>query len=152
MKRFKFSLQTVHHVRELKSERENLALSELHIEAEKAQQRVAHIELMRTEAVEKYLQRLRSGDLDPREMEMSSNHFASLDSLQMEAQKAAEETRQACLRQLELVKAARVEVKVTEQLRDTQHKRHHEEVARHEQNSVDDLVTAKFARRIQGSK
>lgn len=153
MKKFKFTLDTVHQVRERKSEQENLTLTELQFEAQEAQMRVSHIETMRQEAVERYMERLNSGvHLNPREMELSSNHFASLNSLQKEAQKVVEEKQDACRRQLEKVHAARVEVKVTDKLRDSQQRRHNEEVARREQNNIEELVTAKFARRIQGSK
>lgn len=153
MKKFKFNLQTVHQVRELKSERENLTLSELKNEVEQAELRVVHIESMRAEAVERYMQRLSSGEhLNPREMELSSNHFASLNSLQKEAQKVVEEKRQACLRQLEVVKAVRVDVKVTDKLRNNQQKRHQENFERHEQQNIDELVTANFARNLQRSK
>lgn len=153
MKKFKFNLQTVHNVRELKSERENLTLSELQSEVERAESRIAHIESMRAEAVERYIQRLSSGNhLNPREMELSSNHFASLNSLQNEAQKVADEKRLACLRQLEAVKAARVEVKVTDKLRDDQLRRHQQESDSLEQKGIDELVTANFTRNLQKSR
>lgn len=153
MKKFKFTLQTVHKVRELNSERENLALSELQSDAEKAASRVEHIESMRNEAVEKYLDRIGSGgQLNPLEMELNANHFASLNALQKDAQKTVEEKRQACLRQMEVVKAARIEMKVTDKLRSDQRQRHQAEADRREQNSVDELVSTKFARHIQQSK
>lgn len=153
MKKFKFTLQTVHKVRELNSERENLTLSELQNEAEKAASRVEHIEAMRNEAVEKYLRRISSGgQLNPLEMELNANHFASLNALQKDAQRAVEEKRQACLQQMEIVKAARIEMKVTDKLRADQKARHLAEFNRTEQNSVDELVSTKFARNIQQAK
>jgi flagellar export protein FliJ len=153
MKKFKFTLQTVHKVRELKSERENLTLGELQNEADRAASQVTHIEELRNDAVEKYLQRLNSGrHLNPLEMELNANHFASLNTLQKEAQEAAEKKRQDLMRQIEVVKAARIEVKITDKLRGDQQKRHEMEFNRQEQNNVDELVTTKFARRIQGSK
>lgn len=153
MKKFKFNLQTVHKVRELKSEQENLVLSELQNEVVQAELRVAHIESMRAEAVERYMERLTSGDhLNPREMELSSNHFASLNSLQKEAQRSVDEKRQACLSQLDVVKARRIEVKVTDKLHDEERKRHQRAVDRDEQKNTDELVTANFARNLQKSK
>lgn len=153
MKKFKFTLQTVHKVREMNSERENLTLSELQNDAEKAAERVEHIESMRNEAVEKYLRRLSSGaQLNSLEMELSANHFASLNALQKDAQRAVEEKRQACLRQMEVVKAARIEMKVTDKLRSDQKLRHQAEADRREQSSVDELVSTKFARHIQQAK
>lgn len=153
MKKFKFTLQTVHKVRELKSEQENLTLSELQGEAREAEQRVEHIEGLRNEAVEQYLMRISSGErLNPLEMELNANHFASLNNLQREAQVAVDQKHEAVRQQLESVKAARIDVKITDKLRDDQKRRYELEANRREQRNLDELVTAKFARRVQGSK
>jgi flagellar export protein FliJ len=153
MKKFKFTLQTVHQVRELKSERENLTLAELQQEADNAERRVEHIEALRNEAVENYMRRINSGEqLNALEMELNANHFASLNSLQKEAQSVADAKRRAAMQQLDVVRAARIEVKITDKLRDDQKKRHEVEFNRQEQQNIDELVTTKFARRIQGSK
>lgn len=153
MKKFKFTLQTVHKVRELKSERENLTLSELQSEAQRAAKRVANIEALRNDAVDKYTKRLRAGThLNPVEMELSAKHFASLNAMQKDAQREADEKEQACLRQIDVVKAARVEVKVTDKLQSDQKRRHQIEADRQEQNNLDDLVSAKYARRVQQPK
>ena len=153
MKKFKFTLHTVHKVREIKSERERLTLSELQQEAEKAASRVAHIEEMRNKAVENYLQKLSSGKhLNAMEMELNANHFASLNTLQKEAEKTAEQKRLECLEQMEKVRTADVQVKITDKLRDDQQKRHQFEADREEQNNIDELVSTKFARLVQGTK
>lgn len=153
MKKFKFTLQTVHKVRELKSEQENLTLSELQGEAREAERRVEHIEGLRNEAVGQYLMRISSGErLNPLEMELNANHFASLNNLQREAQVAVDQKHEAVRQQLESVKAARIDVKITDKLRDDQKRRYELEANRREQRNLDELVTAKFARRVQGSK
>jgi flagellar export protein FliJ len=153
MRKFKFTLQTVHKVRELKNEREKLTLSELQNEAAQADSRVEHIEAMRSEAVENYLGRVNSGKhLNALEMELSARHFASLNFLQKDAQKTADEKRLDCARQLEKVQAATVDVKVTDKLRHDQQRRHRFEADRQEQMNVDEIVSTKFARIIQGSK
>lgn len=153
MKKFKFTLQTVHKVRELKSEQENLTLSGLQGEAKEAERRVEHIEDLRNEAVEQYLTRISSGErLNPLEMELNANHFASLNNLQREAQVAVDQKHEAVRQQLESVKAARIDVKITDKLRDDQKRRYELEANRREQRNLDELVTAKFARRVQGSK
>ena len=153
MKKFKFTLHTVHKVREIKSERERLTLSELQQEVEKAASRIAHIEEMRNKAVENYLQKLSSGkQLNAMEMELNANHFASLNTLQKEAEKTAEQKRLECLEQMEKVRTADVQVKITDKLRDDQQKRHQFEADREEQNNIDELVSTKFARLVQGTK
>ena len=88
MKKFKFTLQTVHNVREMRQEREQMTLAEMQSEVNLAAERIAQIEKMRFEAVEKYTQRLRAGEvLNATEMELNTKYFSSLDGLQREAEK-----------------------------------------------------------------
>ncbi|MEQ1644604.1 MAG: hypothetical protein ABL959_14240, partial [Pyrinomonadaceae bacterium] len=121
MKKFKFSLDTVHKVREIRQEKESITLAELQMEAEKAAVRVAEIESLRHEAMENYLRRLTSGDqLSASELELNSNHFASLDRLQKEAEAELKVRKQACLQQIGLVSEAMRDVKITDKLREAQ--------------------------------
>lgn len=153
MKKFKFTLQAVHKVRELKSERENITLGELLNAADAADLKVSHIETMRNEAIEKYLLKLNSGgQVSAMEMELNSMHFASLDSLQKEAQNEADAKRKAYAHQLEAARAARRDVKITDKLRTDQKKRHDLELDRQEQKNLDEIVVTKFARSLHGTK
>lgn len=153
MKKFKFTLQAVHNVREMKQERELLVLSELQAEAEKAAARVGEIEELRGKAIEDYARRLENGAaIDPYELELSSNHITSLDRLQQEAQKNLEKRKQACLRQTKTVEVAAREVKITNRLRENQHAKHQADIARREQNALDELISANYARRMAQSK
>lgn len=149
MKKFKFTLQTVHNVRELREEKEKLLFSQLQADASKAALRVAEIEIMRSEAIDNYAQRLKSGEqLNAVEMELNLNHFAALNRLQQEAEKVLEQKKQACQRQSTAVAAAMREVKITNRLRETQQERYKNEFERQEQNNLDELVSANFARQI----
>lgn len=153
MKKFEFTLKTVHKVREIRQEKESTILANLQADAEKAARRVAQIEAMRHEAIESYSRRLTSGDqLNATELELSSNHFASLDRLQRDAEVELRVKQHACLRQIELVGEAMRDVKITDKLRESQEERHQQEYLRQEQNSVDDMVSAKFARRLSRVK
>ncbi|CAN5362998.1 hypothetical protein BH10ACI2_BH10ACI2_06510 [soil metagenome] len=153
MKKFKFTLDTVHKVREIRMEKESVILSDLQAEAEKAAQSLANLETMRQEAIENYTRRIRSGEqMNSMEMELNSNHFASLDRLQKEAEAALALKRTACARQIQLVTEAMREVKVTDNLRETQMERHQLESDRQEQTIVDELVSATFARRMSQAK
>jgi flagellar export protein FliJ len=149
MKKFKFTLQTVHKVRELREDREKLVLGELQAEVNKA---AAHHEIIqgsRAAAMDDYARRLRSGEqFDPLEMQLHSNHFESLNRMRQEAEKELEDRRQAYLRQGENVAVAMRETKVTNQLREAQLARHELEYARREQNDIDELISASFAREI----
>ena len=153
MKKFKFTLQAVHNVREMKKEKEQLILSELQAEASRAEDRVREIEQLRAKAMETYARRLESGrTVDPYELELNSNHISALDRLQREAQKTLEIKKQACQRQTKSVEAAAREVKITGRLRETQNARYQLELARQEQNALDELVSANYARRMAQAK
>ncbi len=149
MKKFKFTLQTVHNVREMRQEKEQMILMQKRSEVERAAERVAQIEKTRLQSIEKYTRRLSSGErLDAMELELSANHIASLDRLQREAQIALEQAEQIASEQSKRVAAVGREVKITEKLRETQQLRHKNEVARNEQNALDEIVSANFAGRI----
>lgn len=153
MKKFKFTLQTVHNVREMRKERETVVLSELQAEASEAASRVSHLEKMRSDAIDNYTRRLTSGEqLNAMEMELNSNHFASLNRLQQEAEKVAAVKREACDRQIETVTAAVREVKITDRLRESQKTVHKNEYAREEQNGIDEMVISTFARKLAQTK
>jgi flagellar export protein FliJ len=149
MKKFKFSLETVHNVREMRQEKEKLRLSELQAEAAKAADQIRQIENLRFESLENYARRLNSGEqVSAIEMELNSNHFASLNRLQIEAETKLEQKKQQCRRQGETVAAAMREVKITDRLRETQKARHQLEFSRQEQNNLDELISANFARKL----
>lgn len=151
MKRFKFSLESVHKVRGIRQERESAILGELRAEAMRAAERVAHIEAMRREAIDRYTRQITNGArVDALEMELSSKHFASLDRLQKEAEAELERRNRDCEIQIAAVTEALRDVKITENLRETQVRRHRAEFDRQQQSNVDEIVTTSFARRTTG--
>lgn len=153
MKKFKFTLDSVHKVREIKQDRESVILSELRAQADRAAERIAHIEAMRREAIENYTRRIAAGErLDALEMELSSKHFASLDLLQKDAEAVLAQRQKACEIQIGTLTEAMRDVKITANLRETQRERHNSEFERREQNGVDELVSNNFARRILEAK
>jgi flagellar export protein FliJ len=153
MKRFKFSLESVHKVREVRQERESVILGELRAEAMRAAERVANIEMMRREAIDRYARRLTNGErVDAMEMELSSKHFASLDRLQKEAEAELAKRNRDCDLQVAAVTEAMRNVKITENLRDTQFERHRAEFDRQQQSNIDEIVTTSFVRRSMGEK
>jgi flagellar export protein FliJ len=150
MKKFKFTLQTVHNVREMKQEREEQTLAELIGEVNRASERIEQIEKMRREAVEKYTQRLRAGEiLNATELELHAKYFNSLDELQRQAEKDLTLKNQACtVQRAKLADAAR-QVKITDRLREQQFVRHQLEVEKHQQTALDEIVSAGFARKLR---
>ncbi|MEK7724446.1 MAG: flagellar export protein FliJ [Acidobacteriota bacterium] len=150
MKKFKFTLQTVHNVREMKQEREEMTLAEIIMEVNRATERIAQIEKMRLEAVEKYTQRLRAGEvLNATEMELNAKYFNSLDGLQREAEKLLSEKNLACTAQRVKLAGAAREVKITDRLREHQYLRHQLEADKQQQINLDEIVSAGYARKMR---
>ena len=149
MKKFKFTLQTVHNVREMRQEKEQMILMQLQTDVQKAAERVREIQQMRLSAVENYVAKLNKfGALDVMELELSSKHLSSLDQTESEAQKFYEQTKQIAAAQSQRLAAATREVKITEKLRETQHQRHAVEASKTEQITLDEIVCANFARQM----
>ena len=150
MKKFKFTLQTVHNVREMKQEREEMTLAEIIMEVNRATERIAQIEKMRLEAVEKYTQRLRAGEVwNATEMELNAKYFNSLDGLQREAEKLLSEKNLACTAQRVKLAGAAREVKITDRLREQQYLRHQLEADKQQQINLDEIVSAGYARKMR---
>lgn len=153
MKKFQFSLQTVHNVRKMRQEKEEIVLSEMQADVERALADLTKIEQMRQAAIENYGLKLKKGEpMNPFEMELHTDHLRALDRLIREVQAKIEEKKQACARQSKVVADAGREVKITERLRENQQARFWLEQQRREQNALDELVSANFARRILSDK
>lgn len=149
MKKFKFTLQTVHNVREMRREKEELVLAEMRAETDRALARLSELEKTRLAAVENYTRKLAQGEvMNPLEMELSTNHLRSLDLTLRKARAEVEQKQRAVAAQSVIVVAASQSVKVTERLRENQQTRHQTEFERREQIALDDLVSANFARRM----
>jgi flagellar export protein FliJ len=153
MKKFKFTLQSVHNVRELREERELMVLSQLNIEAERASEKLAAVETAIIEAVENYNRKFRIGEqVNVTEMELGSRHISALEMQKAAAREELLRRRSACQQQIGVVTRAAQEVKVTGKLRESQMAAYRLSAAQHEQNSIDEMVTIGFARNAGESR
>lgn len=151
MKKFKFTLETVHSVREMKQENEQLVLTQLNAEVLKATVQIESIEAAYLRAIENYSQKINSGNaMHIGEMELEALHISALERQKKRAVEILEEKKRAVAAQSAKVADAVREVKITERLRETQAQRHRLEADKHEQNQIDELVSANFARQITG--
>lgn len=150
MKKFKFTLQTVHNVRELKQESEQLVLAQLQAEAARAAEQIERIDAAYIRAINEYSAKVNGGRaLHIGEMELEALHISSLERQKRQAIEVFEEKKRACASQSVRLAAAAREVKVTNRLRETQALRHRLEADKDEQNAIDDLVAANFAREMR---
>jgi flagellar export protein FliJ len=150
MKKFKFTLETVHNVREMKQENEQLVLTQLQNEAAKAAEQIEKIETAYLRAIESYSQKINSGRaMHIGEMELEALHLSALERQKRRAVEVLDERKRAVTEQRVKLAAASREVKVTDRLRETQALRHRIETDKHEQNAMDELVSANFAREMR---
>ncbi|MCW5960206.1 MAG: flagellar FliJ family protein [Pyrinomonadaceae bacterium] len=149
MKKFKFNLQTVHDVREMREENEQLELARLQNDVEKAVAEIERIEMLKAQALENYSARLNTGKpMNAFELELNSNHISNLDRLKRDAVAVLESRKAACAVQTAKVAKAMQAVKITGKLRENQALKHKGEADRSEQTAVDELVSANYARQI----
>jgi flagellar export protein FliJ len=150
MKKFKFTLETVHSVREMKQENEQLVLTQLQSEAAKAAEQIEKIENAYLRAIESYSQKINSGRaMHIGEMELEALHLSALERQKRRAVEVLEERKRAVTDQRGKLAVATREVKVTDRLRETQALRHRLETDKLEQNAMDELVSANFAREMR---
>lgn len=148
MKKFKFSLQTVHNLRESKRDKEEQELIGLRKHVEEATARIERIECERAELADNYGAKLQSGAIDPIEAAMTSNYMTVLAHRERNARTNLKQAEHAVDRQrIKLVEAER-DVEATSRLRERQLQRHEQEAARKEQNLLDELATVATARRL----
>ncbi len=146
MKRFRFSLQTVHDLREERRDVAEAELARAAAELRQARKQLEAVKRARAIAEENYFVQLAPGALDPRDMEFRVAYLRALDARERDAlvrivqiERRHEEQRRAT------AEAAR-DAEATSSLRDRQRARHNEEAARVAQNALDEMATLAAAR------
>lgn len=150
MKKFKFTLASVHSVREMTREKAERELAAAQSKLQEASARVEESERLREEATCEYASKLFSGDIDPFEAALYSDHLVALGRREAEAQALLGEAKRAreYARQV-LLDASRGE-EATARLRERQRERHAAEAAKEEQLLLDEMATMSLARRVNG--
>ena len=148
MKKFKFSLETAHKVREIKEEKELTTLAQLREKVSATERLIEEIERTRVELMDRYISSLQTGTAaHAAELDLYSRHFAYLERKRVAAEKELKEIRIACSEQVAVLSDAARAAKVTGSLRDKQKAFHDKENAKSEQAALDEITGAKFARR-----
>ncbi len=151
MKRFKFSLQTLHDLREQEREDAERALAQAVAEIAAA---IGHVEVLRdtiNQAIAAFAANLQTRAPNAREAQMHSEYLTTLDQQLAVArahQAACERHREAKLH--ELVKASAA-AEATAKLREQYYARYVAELAREDQNLMDELATIASVRRMRGA-
>lgn len=149
MKKFKFSLQTVHDVREMRREQEQMKLADLQLKFTEAKEKLAEAEALRQKTAETYSEKLGANDIDAFEMDLTMKFLNVLYHRENEARERLAEIKQSCRNQSRRVADAAQSLEITEKLRRKQILRHQNDVTRAEQTEIDELVSTSFAKKTK---
>lgn len=152
MKKFKFSLQTVHNLRETKREQEQLKLADLRIKLEDASKQLEAVENKRRETLDKYAAKLQQGEVDVFQMSLLTDYLKALSNCETTARENVKIAQQACSNQSKTLAEAARSVEVTTKLHERQRAKFDLESARVEQNNLDEMVSINFARQLFHTK
>ncbi|MBS1809321.1 MAG: flagellar export protein FliJ [Acidobacteria bacterium] len=151
MKRFKFSLQTLHDLREQERETAERELGKAIAAVAEATAKIEALLNAIVQAVAAHAANLRVKEVNAREAQMHTEYIATLEQQLAEARAchaALEREREVKLQ--ELIKASAA-AEATAKLREQYYARYISELAREEQNLMDELATIATVRRLQGA-
>ena len=151
MKRFKFSLQTLHDLREQEREDAERALAQAAAAVTAAAARIEELRGAINQAVAAYATQLRTKEPNPREALLHTEFLTALDR-QLAAARAhhAECERIQAAKLQDFIKASAA-AEATAKLREQYYARYVAELAREEQNLMDELATIASVRRMRGA-
>lgn len=147
MKKFRFTLQPIHDLREMRRDEAERSHAQAIAAVTEANSRLDEAESTRREAAESLRSLLQHGQLDPHEVALRSSYLSSLIAREADARTrlaALEEERER--RRHKMAEAARA-AEATAKLRERQSARHFEALARYEQNQLDEMAVVTAARR-----
>jgi flagellar export protein FliJ len=147
MKRFRFSLQTVHNVREARRDMAEAELARAAAELRQAEAQLDAARQARLAREEQHAAALTPGALDLREIEFRVAYLSTLAARERDAssrvgQLEREHEEQRCA----TADAAR-DAEATANLRELHRARHGEAATRHAQNTLDEMATLAAGRR-----
>jgi len=146
MKKFRFSLQTVHNVRELKRDNAERDLVAAGVELDEAKAHLEEVLSLRQKAVNQYCDLHQSSQIEATTVVMHTNYIGSLMELERLARHSiARNERHVASKREVLIEASR-DSETTANLRDRQFERHVLETARKEQLLLDEMAVLAVAR------
>jgi flagellar export protein FliJ len=150
MKRFKFTLQTVHDLRETALDKAEREMARISSEISDAEAQLHEATRIRLAAAEDYISSfIAGGPPAAHEISLRASYLDLLARREAEAQaRLAALTRQREAQRERVAEAARA-AQVTATLHERQRARHNLEAKRAEQNMLDELATLAAARRLR---
>jgi flagellar export protein FliJ len=146
MKKFRFSLQTLHNLREARRDEAERALARTAAASAEAAETLDETKRAHARASETYAVSLREGEINPFEATLSVNYIASLLRRERDDRARLKERERAHESQRKMTADAAREAEATSRLRDRQRERHRLETERTEQVILDEMATLSRSR------
>lgn len=149
MKQFRFSLQTLHNMREQELEKAELALGQAASAVAVAAAQVSTAIRLRDEAIANYAKKLRKPKPDANDAMMYDKYIKTLESRINIAQEQLAAREQEHADKLHEAIKAKAAAEATTKLREQQFAHYCAEIARQEQDQLDELATIAAVRRMR---
>ncbi len=147
MKKFHFSLQSVHNLRLLRQDEAERELAHAARSVDEARAQLDRAALLCARAVDDYSAALRKQNLDPHDAILRTNYLRILTEQEAELRARVHKLEQSLAAKRETLTGAVREAEVTASLREQHRALHAAETARHEQNALDEMASVSVARR-----
>lgn len=147
MKRFKFSLQTVHDLRESRQEAAELDLAAANSELYRANAQLEEVVRLRQNALERYLLMYQSNEIEVSMVAAHTDFIGSLFQREREAKAHIVEVERRLEQKRSALTEAMRETETTAKLRERQRQNHQLEANRNEQTMLDEMAVLAVARR-----
>jgi len=147
MKNFKFSLQTVHDLRESRQEAAERDLATANSELYRANAQLEEVVRSRQKALERYLLMYQSNQIEVSMVAAHTDFIGSLVKREREAKAHIREVEQRLEQKRQAVTEAMRETETTAKLRERQRQSHQLEMNRNEQAMLDESAVLAVARR-----
>lgn len=148
MKKFAFSLQTVHQLRDQRREQEELKFASLNQSLNEVNSELVQIEENRRQATKFYADKMQKNELDAFEIGLAMDYLRALSVRESDARARVAQAQTKCQEQSQVLNLAMQAVKATEKLRSQARQKFELEVSRQEQSELDELTVLKFARQL----
>jgi flagellar export protein FliJ len=148
MKRFNFTLQTVHYVREVKRDAAERALAAVAVELQAAQEQLETVLRQRHAAMEKYVLVHQSQEIEAAIFASHTDYIGSLILRERQARVMILQVEERVTVKRKVLTEASRQTETTANLRERQRERHHQEIAQHEQKMLDEMAVVATTRRL----
>jgi flagellar export protein FliJ len=152
MKRFHFSLEVVHNVREMRRDAAERAMAVVAAELQGAHSQLERVLRQRQSAMAGYLLLHQSTEIEAAHFASHTDYLGSLILHERQARNMILQVEEKLVvKRKALIEASR-QTKTTTNIRERQRERHYLEIAQHEQKVLDEMAVASATRRLAANR